>query len=415
KEYLGSGFPDAFQKVLQSHTEELKKELSKKKDYKDIIEESVHANEALEKTPHSLGQSSSQGQSTIQAAESLSEYELKKILYAKMHKSQSNLTYETHQELFDALTWSMLLDEANMQKGNKPDTFLKKRDRGDDKDEDLSAGSNQDEVEQIFDDEMDISSQSTHTAADVSQADTDPKIPKKGLPWLNEMIQAQKPPLMFDELMSTPIDFSAFAMNRLKLNNIIRAYLEFYRVLTDQLDWVNLEGHKSPVDMSKPLPLQDKEGRLVIPVEFFFNNDLEYLRAGNKERTYSSSTTKTPAERYTMEGIEDMISTVWSLVEKRSRYGYLKEIVVRRADQKLYKFKEDRDVIVDFITALKMFTRGIVVKNKVEDVQLGVISYHRKLNLTKPQRTCQHISVKEPYTPNYDPPGINYEEKTDAS
>ncbi|GJU28742.1 hypothetical protein Tco_1167363 [Tanacetum coccineum] len=295
--------------------------------------------------------------------------------------------------------------------------------------------------------------------------------------WFNEMVQAKKPPLTFDELMSTPIAFSAFAMNRLKLNKITRADLvglvfnllkgtckicvelgyimeECYRALTHQLDWANPEA---------------------------------YLKAGNKERTYSSSITKTTAARYTIEGIEDMISTLWSpviiaydkdadlgishwgpqrqqfyraminkvskhkvfstmrilsvvsvQVEKRSGYGYLKEIVVRQANQKLYKFKEDDfldlrlndiedmllliaqnklfnldgDVIVDFVTALKMFTQGIIVKNRVEDVQLGVESYQRKLNLTKPQHTCQHISVKEPYTPNYDLPGIIYEDKS---
>ncbi|GJT28758.1 hypothetical protein Tco_0909033 [Tanacetum coccineum] len=77
--------------------------------------------------------------------------------------------------------------------------------------------------------------------------------------WFNEMIQAEKPPLTFDELMSTPIDFSVFSMNRLKLNKITRADLvglvfnllkgtcksyveleynveECYRALTDQLD-----------------------------------------------------------------------------------------------------------------------------------------------------------------------------------
>ncbi|GKB18713.1 hypothetical protein Tco_0852636 [Tanacetum coccineum] len=133
-----------------------------------------------------------------------------------------------------------------------------------------------------------------------------------------------------------------------------------------------------------------------------------------------------------------ILSVVNVLVEKRSGYGYLKGIMVRRADQKLYKIKEgdfpdlhlngiedmllliaqnklfnlDGDVIVDFVTALKLFTRGIIVKNRVVDVQLGVESYQRKLNLTKPQRTCQHISVKEPYTPNYDPPGIIYKDKT---
>ncbi|GKA57362.1 hypothetical protein Tco_0756550 [Tanacetum coccineum] len=149
--------------------------------------------------------------------------------------------------------------------------------------------------------------------------------------------------------------------------------------------------------MIKPLPLQDKEGRLTIPVEFFFNNDLGYLKAGNKERSYSSSITKTPAASVQ--------------VEKRSVYGYLKEIVVKRAGQILYKFKEgdlldlqlndiedmllliaqnklsnlEGDVIVDFVTTVKMFTQGIIFKNSVEYVQLGVESYQRKLNLTKPQ------------------------------
>ncbi|GJZ89324.1 hypothetical protein Tco_0661106 [Tanacetum coccineum] len=263
---------------------------------------------------------------------------------------------------------------------------------------------------------------------DEPQADAIPKIPKL------------KPPLTFDELMSTSIDFSAFAMNRLKLNKITRADLvglafnllkgtykscveleynmeECYRALTDQIDWENLEGHKSLVDMSKPLPLQDKEGRLTIPVEFFFNNDLEYLKAGNKERSYSSSITKTPATRaminrkskHEVFSTMRILSVVSVKVEKKSGYGYLEEIVIRRADQKLYKFKEgdfpdlhlnyiedmliliaqnklfnlDDDVIVDFVTALKMFTRGFIVKNRVEDVQLGVESYQRKLNLTK--------------------------------
>ncbi|GJU28013.1 hypothetical protein Tco_1166634 [Tanacetum coccineum] len=34
----------------------------------------------------------------------------------------------------------------------------------------------------------------------------------------------------------------------------------------------------------------------------------------NKERSYSSSITKTPAARYTLEDIEDMIPTLWSPV-----------------------------------------------------------------------------------------------------
>ncbi|GKD42945.1 hypothetical protein Tco_1267590, partial [Tanacetum coccineum] len=100
---------------------------------------------------------------------------------------------------------------------------------------------------------------------------------------------------------------------------------ECYWALIDQLDWTNPEGHLRLVDMSKPLPLQDKEDRLVILVELFFNNDLEYLTAGNKERTYSSSITKAPAARYTMEGIEDMIPISWSpIVLDYDKYAALR-------------------------------------------------------------------------------------------
>ncbi|GJU21670.1 hypothetical protein Tco_1155012 [Tanacetum coccineum] len=161
KDYLQSSLPDAFKKVLQSHTEELKKELSEKSDYNDVTKEFVQANvinkvknflpkflpkaiqDALEKTPLPFAQSSSPDQSAIKAVESHSEYELKKILYAKMNKSQSHLTHDTDQELYDALTWSMLLDEATTKEGNNPDKVLKKRDRGVDQDKDPSARPNE--------------------------------------------------------------------------------------------------------------------------------------------------------------------------------------------------------------------------------------------------------------------------------
>ncbi|GKB47364.1 hypothetical protein Tco_0898117 [Tanacetum coccineum] len=83
-----------------------------------------------------------------------------------------------------------------------------------------------------------------------------------------------------------------------------------------------------------------------------------------------------------------ILSVVSVAVEKKCGYSYLKEIVVRRADQQLYKFKErdfpdlhlnnikymlllltqnkllnlDKDFIVHLGVALHMFTRGIVPK-----------------------------------------------------
>ncbi|GJV01879.1 hypothetical protein Tco_1335448 [Tanacetum coccineum] len=190
-----------------------------------------------------------------------------------------------------------------------------------------------DDVEQTFDDKVGYASQPPHTNVDEIQADVAPRILKKDWfkespklelldpnwntvktmddvleqSWFNVTIQAEKHSHTFDELMSTPIHFSTFSMNNLKLNKITRADLvgPMFNLL---------KGHKSLVDISKPLPLQDKQGRLINPVEFFFNNDLEYLKAVYKERTYSSLITKTPATRYTMKGIEDMIPTLWSPV-----------------------------------------------------------------------------------------------------
>nr|GEW66843.1 hypothetical protein [Tanacetum cinerariifolium] len=84
-------------------------------------------------------------------------------------------------------------------------------------------------------------------------------------------------------------------------------------------------------------------------------------------------------------------------------------VVVKRADRQLYKFKEGdfvdlhlndiKDIllvvqhklfhlnesdIVDFIVALRMFTRSLIIKRRVKDLQLGVKSFEKKLNITAP-------------------------------
>nr|GEX23508.1 hypothetical protein [Tanacetum cinerariifolium] len=105
-------------------------------------------------------------------------------------------------------------------------------------------------------------------------------------------------------------------------------------------------------------------------------------------------------------------------------YGYLEEIVVRRDDNVLYNFKEDdfprlnlrdiKDMLLilvqkklsnldvddryDLGVALRMFTKRIVILYRVEDLQLGVESYQKKLNIIKPETTRSNISKLTPYT-----------------
>nr|GEY44005.1 hypothetical protein [Tanacetum cinerariifolium] len=169
------------------------------------------------------------------------------------------------------------------------------------------------------------------------------------------------------------------------------------------------------------IDMVQNQGSDLVLVDFFTNNDLEYLKGGSSTKKYTTSTTKTKAAKYDIPGIEDMVSSLWSPVKgfasnkvskhdaysikriitvtkvkviKWYDYGYLKEIKVQREDQQLYKFKEgnflnlylqdirdmlllivkkklsnlEGDVLFDLGEALWMFTRCIVILKRVEDL-----------------------------------------------
>ncbi|GKC86770.1 hypothetical protein Tco_1147419 [Tanacetum coccineum] len=56
------------------------------------------------------------------------------------------------------------------------------------------------------------------------------------------------------------------------------------------------------------------------------------------------------------------------------------------------------EFVKDFNNYLFMFIRRIVIKNRVEDIQLGVESYQRSLNLTKPTMFFEGIDQRIPFT-----------------
>ncbi|GKE06705.1 hypothetical protein Tco_1398723, partial [Tanacetum coccineum] len=135
-----------------------------------------------------------------------------------------------------------------------------------------------------------------------------------------------------------------------------------------------------------------------------------------------------------LESTHDVYSTKRILVVTRVEvmrkhgYGYLREIQVRRVDNDLYTFKEgdfprlrindiedmwllivqnkitnlSGDDVSDFAIA------SMVIQKRVEDLQLGVKSYQKKINVTKPETTRPHIRKKDPYTPYQDPQGFIY-------
>nr|GEW28045.1 hypothetical protein [Tanacetum cinerariifolium] len=306
-------------------------------------------------------------------------------------------------------------------------------------------------------------------------------------PWISDLAKQADSRTSFNELMDTHVDFLAFLMNRLKVDTLTPELLagptyELMKVSCKSL--VELEFF-----LGEPLPLiHNSRGRRVIPFNHFINNDLEYLRGGASSRKYTTFVTKIKTSDYGhIKWIEDLVPrTMWSQVpisydkyalwgishwgRKRQqlygfvvnresargvdskcriitvtklqivewhKYKHLDWIIVRRDDDKLYKFKEGdlkrlriqdiEDMLLllvqgkltnltveecfAFNISLRMFTRSIVIQWHVEDLQLGVESYQKKLNLTKPDTYRSDLKRKEAYTAYSNPRGFIYQNK----
>nr|GEV35448.1 hypothetical protein [Tanacetum cinerariifolium] len=272
-------------------------------------------------------------------------------------------------------------------------------------------------------------------------------------PWISELTKLSDSRSSFNELMDTSLDFSNFLINRLKVDTLTPELLagptyelmngsckslveieyhleEVFKATTDQLDWVNPRDHQYPHNLLKPLPLvPNNRGRRVILFEHFINNDLEYLRVCALSRKYTTSITKTKGVSHwgrkrqqfydfvvNRESARDVYSkrriiavTELKIVEWHN-YKYLDWITVRRDDDKLYKFKKVEERFA-FNVSLRMFTRSIVIQRRVEDLQLGVESYQKKLNLTKPDTYRSSLKRKEAYIAYSNPRGFIYQNK----
>ncbi|GJV80771.1 hypothetical protein Tco_1516641 [Tanacetum coccineum] len=170
-----------------------------------------------------------------------------------------------------------------------------------------------------------------------------------------------------------------------------------------------------------------------------------YLRADYKRELYDAlvKSYNTDKDLFVWMSWKDVYSrkciiALTSLtIMKRYDYGHLDEIKVRREDQQLYKFKECdfprlrlqdiEDMLLllvqqkltnltidehfDLNVALRMFTRRIVIQRRVEDLQLGIESYQKKLKLTKPDTFRLNLRNRTTYTAYLDPQGVIYKDQ----
>nr|GEX78865.1 hypothetical protein [Tanacetum cinerariifolium] len=206
---------------------------------------------------------------------SLKEYDLNDKLIKLMMKSKSYNKHTVHMKLDEALMDSFLIDENDMDKQLDNHPSQKKRHHDDQ------------------DPPADVDKETKKR----KKKDSDASSSKKS----KDKEGHQRDIVTFDDLIGSTIDFTKFAKNCLKKDKLMKVGLEepafkllkgnyrnyikleynmdqCYLALTDQIDWANLEGDKCPYDLSKPLPLQGPPGRTTIPVGFFFNKYLKYLK-----------------------------------------------------------------------------------------------------------------------------------------
>nr|GEW12575.1 hypothetical protein [Tanacetum cinerariifolium] len=334
-----------------------------------------------------LAKSSSQPQSTYEAAPYLIEFELKKILIDKLEKSKSYRAAKEHKDLYGALIKSYQLDKDLFDSYGKAYS-LKRICDDKDNDEDPPAGSDQGLEKKKTSKDVEppkgskskesktSSSRGTKSQSKSSRksmqaeepvfetADTKMPQDQRGNTEEQPNVKAtrrddwfkkpertptpdpewKKPPLTFDELMSTPIDFSAYVMHNLKIDNLTQEILigpafnllkgtcksfveleyhfeECYKAVTDQIDWNNPEGHKYLFDLkvlAENTQLLQQRPRLL---------DMIIYKAS-----------KTWFWSY---GVQKRIIVVTHVkVVKWNGYGYSEDIIIRREDQSLHKFKE---------------------------------------------------------------------------
>ncbi|GJY69982.1 hypothetical protein Tco_0472964 [Tanacetum coccineum] len=369
-----------------------------------------------------LIRSSNEAKTSHDVAANLSKLELKKILIDKMKSNKSidrsdeqkNLykalvnAYEADKALLDAYgdsvtikrCWDNVNDDQEPSVG--PDRGSKRRRAGKEPESSTevpmhTADDFEDPTHQEFDTRLnnDQLEEEAHPHLDWFQQpsrlpsldqDWNKTVPTDHgpvQPWLSNLARKKYPRESFDELMDTPFDFSAFMMNRLKVDTLT----------PELLAGPTFEARKgnNARDASKDVYFQDEEScchELQIIGMSMDNKHLDWItirRDDDKLYSFKEGDFKILC----LQDIEDML--------------------ILLVQGKLTNLKVEEHLA--FSVALRMFTRSIVIQRRVEDLQLGVESYQKKLNITKSDIYRPDLRQWEAYTAYPNPQGFIYQNR----
>ncbi|GKA39553.1 hypothetical protein Tco_0732104 [Tanacetum coccineum] len=354
-----------------------------------------------------LVRSTNQPQTSYAVASLLSEIELKKILIDKMEANKSIDISDVQKNLYNAL-----VEAYNSEKdiiSSYGDVVTLKRGRDDkDKDEEPSAGSDrglkrrrsskeaespkeptQKETKLTTSSKVASRSQprSLRKSAHVHDGDERQWNPPTSLtpnhewhkiktinnrplqPWITQLAQAAGTQSSFDQFLATPIDFSAFIMNQLKIDNLTQD------VLTGPTYDLMKGSCKSVVELKYHLE--------------------EVFKANNDQLDWNNPEGRSLKTRFLEE------------------YGVRKESFTTSMLTRVTNLNLDERYVLN--VALRMYTRRIVIQERVEDLQLGVESYQKKINLSRPDTYCSDLRKMTPYIAYPDIQGIIYQDDMDKN
>nr|GEW43824.1 retrovirus-related Pol polyprotein from transposon TNT 1-94 [Tanacetum cinerariifolium] len=272
--------------------------------------------------------------------------------------------------------------------------------------------------------------------------------------WISELAKQANSCSSFNELLDTPLDFSNFIMNHLRPLLLIpgnrgRHVIPFAHFINNDFEYLRGGASSRKYTTSVTKMKAADYGHIkwiedLVPRTMWIQEPINYDKHalwrvshwGRKhQQFYGFAVNRESAlDVYSKRMI--IAITDLKIVEWYS-YKHLDWITTRRDDDKLYKFKkgnfkrlclqdiEDMMLLLvqgklsnltveerfAFNVSLRMFTRSIAIQRRVEDLQLGVESYQKRLNLTKLDTYRSDLKRRESYTSYSNPIGFIYQNK----
>nr|GEV05885.1 hypothetical protein [Tanacetum cinerariifolium] len=356
---------DEFLKTIDENMQKIIKEQVKEQVKLQVskilprIEQTVNEQleyEVLTRSSHSL-------KTSYDVAVDLSEMELKKILIEKMEGNMSIQRSDEQRNLYKALasaSESATAEEPmqttfQMEEPSHPEFDAGAEDQPIVQSSQYPEWFSQQQKPPTLDRDWNTTLQATHESIQ---------------PWISELAKLSDSRSSFNKLMDTPLDFSNFLINQLKVDTLTPKLIAgpTYELLKG-----SCKSLQYPHNLLKPLPLiPNIRGRRVIPFDHFINNDLEYLHGGASSRKYTTSVTKTKAADYEHIKDDDKLYKFKEGDFKRLRIQDIEDMLLLLVQGKLTNLTAEERFA--FNVSLRMFTRSIVIQRRVEDLQLIILT-----------------------------------------